>query len=105
MGVLPTTVLARIDILARIGILLLLPLGFQMVAAIGVNPFGAWVLVWDERARYVVIPLLFFTALCSLITGGPLLARWYTAKVLIYSLLLYWVGISSVAFIGVVKPL
>ena len=169
----------RIDILARIGILLLLPLGFQMGAAIGVNPFGAWVVpvwvfmflwmsltlsafvkrgtqtglaitLWDERIRYVVIPVLFFTALYSLITGGPLLARWYAAKVLIYSLLLviglllrfvmrhwavifrtlaesgptpqlerqlaregaqsrilayfYWVGLASVAFIGVVKP-
>jgi hypothetical protein len=169
----------RIDILARLGILLLLPLGFQMGAIIGVNPFAAWVTpvwiimlawmsltfsaflkrgtpagialtLWDERIRYVVIPLLFGTALTSLIKGHPLLARWYAAKVLIYSLLLviglllrfvmrhwavifrqlaltgstpalerqlaregaqsrilayvYWVGIASVAFIGVVKP-
>jgi hypothetical protein len=169
----------RIDILARLGILLLLPLGFQMGAVIGVNPFGAWVVpvwifmllwmgltfsaflkrgtpagltitLWDEKIRYVVIPLLFGTALYSLVTGGPLTARWYAAKVLIYSLLLviglllrfvmrhwavifrqiavsgptpalenqlaregaqsrilayvYWVGIASVAFIGVVKP-
>jgi hypothetical protein len=93
---------------------------------------------------------LFGTALYSLVTGGPLTAHWYAAKVLIYSLLLviglllrfvmrhwavifrtlaetgptpalerqlahegalsrklayvYWVGIASVAFIGVVKP-
>jgi hypothetical protein len=169
----------RIDILARLGILLLLPLGFQMGAEIGVNPFGAWVVpvwifmllwmsltfsafltrgtplglkltLWDEKIRYVIIPLLFGTALWSLITGGPLTAHWYAAKVLIYSLLLviglllrfvmrhwgvifrtlaetgatpaleqqlahegalsrklayvYWVGIASVAFIGVVKP-
>ena len=94
----------RIDILARLGILLLLPLGFQMGAIIGVNPFGAYVVpvwvfmlawmsltfsaflkrgtltglkltLWDERIRYVVIPLLFGTALVSLITGGPLTAK------------------------------
>ena len=97
-----------------------------------------------------MIPVLFGTALYSLITGHPLTAHWYAAKVLIYSLLLviglllrfvmrhwavifrqlaqtgstpaleqqlahegalsrylayvYWVGIASVAFIGVVKP-
>jgi hypothetical protein len=107
----------RIDILARLGILLLLPLGFQMGADMGVNPFGAWVIpvwvfmlawmsltfsafvkrgtatglkltLWDEKIRYVVIPLLFLTAVYSLFTGGPLSARWYAAKVLIYSLLL-----------------
>jgi hypothetical protein len=169
----------RIDILARLGILLLLPLGFQMGAMIEVHPFGRWVPVvwvamlawmsltlsafikrgtptgirltlWDERIRYVVIPLLFGTAVYSLITGGPIVAHWYAAKVMIYSLLLviglllrfvmrhwavifreiaqhgstpqleqqlaregaqsrvlayfYWVGIASVAFIGVVKP-
>jgi hypothetical protein len=169
----------RIDILARLGILLLLPLGFHMGAVIGVHPFGAYVTpvwigmiawmsltlsafikrgtpmgitltLWDERIRYVVIPLLFGTALYSLLTGGPIIAHWYAAKVLIYSLLLviglllrfvmrhwavifrrlategtspaleqqlaregaqsrilayfYWVGIASVAFIGVVKP-
>jgi hypothetical protein len=169
----------RIDILARTGILLLLPLGFEMGYDLGANPFGdlvvpvwalsiAWLaLTWsafikretdtgilltriDERIRYVVIPLLFATALWSLITGGPFTAKWFAAKVLIYSLLLcmglilrfvmrhwttlfrelavrgrvpelerrlaregaltrvmayfYWIGIGSVAFIGVTKP-
>jgi len=170
----------RIDILARTGILLLLPLGFQMGNDLGANPFGdlvapvwvlsiAWLsLTWaafikretdvgirltriDERIRYVVIPVLFFTALYSLISGGPFTQKWFSAKVLIYSLLLvaglalrfvmrhwttifrelaarggrvpeleqrlaregaltrvlayfYWIGIGSVAFIGVTKP-
>jgi len=107
----------RIDILARTGILLLLPLGFEMGYDLGANPFGdlvlpvwvlsiAWLtLTWsafikretdtgilltriDERIRYVVIPLLFATALWSLVTGGPFTAKWFAAKVLIYSLLL-----------------
>jgi hypothetical protein len=107
----------RIDILARLGILLLLPLGFQMGAMIGVHPFGAYVVpVWilmlawmsltfsaflkrgtptgirltliDEKIRYGVIPLLFGTAVYSLVTGGPIIAHWYAAKVLVYSLLL-----------------
>jgi hypothetical protein len=114
------------------------------------TPAGLKLTLWDERIRYVVIPVLFGTALYSLITGAPLTAHWYAAKVLIYSLLLviglllrfvmrhwavifrqlaqtgptpalehqlahegalsrklayvYWVGIASVAFIGVVKP-
>jgi hypothetical protein len=169
----------RIDILARTGILLLLPLGFEMGADLGAHPFDdlvvpvwvlsiAWLaLTWsafikretdigirltriDERIRYVVIPLLFGTALYSIVSGGPFTANWFSAKVLIYSLLLviglllrfamrhwttlfrelavrgrvpeiearlaregrltramayfYWIGIGTVAFIGVTKP-
>lgn len=107
----------RIDILARLGILLLLPLGFHMGAVIGAHPFTTWVTpvwvgmlawmsltlaafikrgtptglaltVWDERIRYVLIPVLFCTALYSLLNGHPFIFKWYAAKVLIYSLLL-----------------
>jgi len=107
----------RIDILARTGILMLLPLGFHMGAAIGAHPYAdlvtpVWVLMlawlaltWsaflmretdlgilltriDERIRYVVIPLLFAVSAWSLATGSPFSARWYAAKVFVYSLLL-----------------
>jgi uncharacterized membrane protein len=169
----------RIDILARVGIMLLLPLGFQMGYDLGAQPFEkliapVWIvmLMWigltvaafvkrgtptgialtrlDERLRYGLIPVLFATALWSLISGGPFTAKWFAAKVLIYSLLLviglimrfimrhwttifiefqrrgvvpaleaqlerevgygrrlaylYWFGIASVAFLGVIKP-
>jgi hypothetical protein len=107
----------RIDILARLGILLLLPIGFQMGYDLGAHPWegaivpvwigmllwmcltfaaflkrgtpaGITITLWDERIRYVVIPVMFGVALYSLVTGGPLLAKWYSAKVLIYSLML-----------------
>lgn len=169
----------RIDILARVGIMLLLPLGFQMGYNLGAHPFEdliapVWIvmLAWiglaiaafikrgtptgisltrvDERLRYVLIPLLFGAALWSLFEGTPFTYKWFAAKVLIYSLLLviglimrfimrhwttifielsrrgavpeleqqlatevgygrklayvYWIGIASVAFIGVTKP-
>lgn len=170
----------RIDILARTGIILLLPLGLHMGHDLGVQPLGgpwltgmwivfaAWIsLTWaaffkrdtdiglkltkiDESIRYVVIPLLLYFGIKSLVTGGPLLAKWYAAKVTIYACLLiiglilrvimrrwvlvfrriaaegptpdlqgqlsrslrlgmnlayiYWIGIASVAFLGVVKP-
>ena len=168
----------RIDILARIGIVLLLPIGFQMGYDLGAHsleqlivpvwivmlcflalvlaafvtrgtPLGLRLTQLDERLRYVLVPLLFGVALWSLVTGGPFTAKWFSAKVLIYSLLLaiglalrfimrhwstimmrlaqgpapaleaqltreqgygrilayvYWVGIASVAFLGVTKP-
>ncbi|MCA1857377.1 hypothetical protein LE190_15795 [Massilia oculi] len=112
----------RIDILARSGIILLLPLGLHMGTLWGVQPFGgiwltvmwvlfaAWVaLAWmafvyretdtgllltqiDEKIRFIVIPVLFIAALSSLLGHGPFLAgesqKWFSAKVLIYSLLL-----------------
>jgi hypothetical protein len=112
----------RIDILARTGIILLLPLGLHMGHVWGLQPLGgAWLagmwvaaagwlaLCWmaffaretdrgirltriDEAIRYVVIPLLFFSALFSLLGFGPFKAeaglKWYSAKVLVYSLLL-----------------
>lgn len=169
----------RIDILARTGIILLLPLGWHMGYNLGAHPYEtsvvpvwiamlAWLsLTWgaflkretdlglrltrlDERLRYVLIPLLFASAAWSLAYGEPFVAKWFAAKVLLYSLLLviglglrfimrhwttifreiaargatpelegrlrreiaigrglayvYWIGIGTVAFIGVTKP-
>ncbi len=91
----------RIDILARSGIILLLPLGLHMGTFWGVQPFGghwltlfwglglAWLaLCWaafiyrnsdtgltltklDEKVRFIIIPLLFVVALSSLLGHGP----------------------------------
>jgi hypothetical protein len=95
----------RIDILARTGIILLLPLGLHMGHIWGIQPFGggwlvvmwlgfaAWLtLTWsafftretdlgikltkiDEALRYVLIPTIIIVALMSLFTGGPLAAE------------------------------
>jgi hypothetical protein len=108
----------RIDILARLGIILLLPIGLHMGHNFGVQPLGGgWlVLMWiltagwvtlalaafakrgtdtgirltriDDRIRYVLIPVLMVCAISSLTIGKPFLADWYSAKVLIYSLTL-----------------
>ncbi|CAG1004674.1 hypothetical protein BURK2_03310 [Burkholderiales bacterium] len=114
----------RIDILARSGIILLLPLGLHMGYLWGIQPWGghALVLMWlafaawlglawaafiyretdrgvrltriDEQIRYVVIPLLLVSSLASLLGYGPFSNEpgqnqaWYSAKVLIYALLL-----------------
>jgi hypothetical protein len=107
----------RIDILARTGILMLLPLGWHMGYNLGAHPYGdsvaivwvimlAWLaLTWaafikretdaglritkiDEALRYVLIPLLFLSAVASLVDDWPFTAHWFAAKVLIYSLLL-----------------
>jgi len=171
----------RIDILARTGIILLLPLGLHMGAIWGIHPWGgpwlvlmwalfiAWLsLTWraffaretdkglrltmiDEKIRFVVIPLLLILGLTSLLGFGPFRedAPWYSLKVLLFGLMLiiglklrfimrewttlfrrleekadqaledtllrsiktgrnlayvYWVGIATVAFLGVVKP-
>lgn len=91
----------RIDILARTGIILLLPLGLHMGFLWGLQPWGgaalaamwalsiAWLLlcwaafVWretdtglrltkiDEAIRYVVIPLLLVASVGSLLGYGP----------------------------------
>ncbi len=93
----------QIDILARTGIISLLPLGLHMGNIYGFQPLGgpwlvgmwllyaAWlVLVWsafiyrqtdvglrltkiDERLRYVLIPLIFIVGISSLLGYGPLL--------------------------------
>lgn len=112
----------RIDILARTGIILLLPLGLHMGYLWNVQPYGGTVLVgmwvlglswlalcWaaflyretdtglrltkiDERVRFVLIPLLFLSAISSLAGHGPFNGdpgmRWYAAKLLVFSLLL-----------------
>lgn len=91
----------RIDILARSGIILLLPLGLHMGHLWGIQPLGgAWLgLMWvlalcwwalclsaffkretdigirltliDEKIRYGVIPVLMICALASLLGFGP----------------------------------
>ena len=112
----------RIDILARTGIVLLLPLGLHMGHFWGVQPYGGDALVvmwlffagwlslcwsafiyretdrgirltiWDERVRFVVIPILLISSISSLFGHGPFNAgdmqKWYSLKILIYSLLL-----------------
>jgi hypothetical protein len=109
----------RIDILARTGIILLLPLGLHMGFYWGIQPLGGhwmtamWLLVagwlslcwgafiyretdkglaltkWDERIRFVLIPLLFIVAISSLLGHGPLAAdpgqRWFSAKMAVYA--------------------
>jgi len=169
----------RIDILARTGIILLLPLGFHMGYNLGAHPYEnliapvwivmlAWLtLTWtafikretdiglrvtriDEQLRYILIPVLIGTAAYSLAYGAPFTAQWFSTKVLLYGMLLiiglglrfimrhwttifrqiaqqgatpalearlareialargmayvYWIGIGTVAFIGVTKP-
>jgi hypothetical protein len=169
----------RIDILARLGIILLLPIGLHMGYLWGTQPLGGgwlvlmWILtaawvglalaafakrgtdaglrltVWDDRIRYVLIPLLAGLATWSLLNDWPFQQNWYATKILIYSGLLviglilryvmrhwtltfrqlaaggpnaeleakltreinlsrklayvYWIGIGTVAFIGVTK--
>ena len=108
----------RIDILARTGIILLLPLGLHMGYLWGVQPLGGgWlVLLWilaaawvslalaafvkrgtdaglrltmfDDKIRYLLIPALAIAAVASLVAGKPFGAHWYATKVLIYSGLL-----------------
>ena len=91
----------KIDILARTGIIILLPLGMHMGHIWGVQPYGgsflvgmwifyfAWLgLCWgaffkretdigikltkaDEFLRYFIIPAVFVSAICSLLGYGP----------------------------------
>lgn len=112
----------RIDILARTGIIALLPLGMHMGFYWGVQPYGgvflasmwifyfAWLglcwlaffkretdlgislTIWDERIRYIIIPVIFIAAVSSLLGYGPFNAGtgqlWFSAKILIFSGLL-----------------
>jgi hypothetical protein len=108
----------RIDILARLGIILLLPIGLHMGHNFGVQPLGgpwlvgmwilaaAWVALalaafvhrgtdkglkltmFDDKIRYVLIPVLMGVGAWSLATGGPFTAKWYAAKVFLYSCML-----------------
>lgn len=109
----------RIDILARTGIIMLLPLGMHMGHLWGVQPYGGnflvgmWLFVagwlglcwaafiyretdrgvrltiWDERIRFVLIPVLVLSAIASLLGYGPFNAgdmqKWFSLKVLIYA--------------------
>lgn len=91
----------RIDILARTGIIMLLPLGMHMGFFWGVQPYGgtfltvmwvfyfAWLAlcwiafikretdtglkltIWDERIRYVIIPAIAIASIASLLGHGP----------------------------------
>ncbi|MEH6607474.1 MAG: hypothetical protein V7711_17975 [Pseudomonadales bacterium] len=108
----------RIDILARTGIIALLPLGLHMGYIWGIQPYGGgwitamwisfipWFLLcwaafyyretdrgikltlWDERIRYVVIPVLMISAITSLLGYGPFNAgpmqKWFSIKVFLY---------------------
>lgn len=107
----------RIDILARTGILMLLPLGFHMGYNLGAHLYEnliapvwivmlAWLaLTWaafltretnlgikltliDEAGRYVLIPLLFWAGISSLVSDFPFVAKWFAAKVAIYAFML-----------------
>ncbi len=108
----------RIDILARTGIIMLLPLGIHMGSNLGAHPWGGgylilnWVLaalwlslcwgafikretdigikltIWDERIRYVLIPALLGVSVYSLFNDEPLTFKWYAAKVFLYGLML-----------------
>jgi hypothetical protein len=112
----------RIDILARTGILLLFPLGWHMGNFWGVQPYGgiwivavwlffaAWLVIcwaafiaretdrgllltkFDEKIRFIFIPVILVAALSSLMGYGPFEAgemqKWFSAKVLVFGLLL-----------------
>ncbi|MFT7287447.1 MAG: hypothetical protein ACI87W_001561 [Halieaceae bacterium] len=109
----------RIDIMARSGVILIMPLGMHMGHLWGVQPFGgnflvamwvsvaAWLAlcwaafiyretdtgmkltIWDERIRFVLIPVLVVCAVSSLLGYGPFNAgnmqKWFSLKIIIYS--------------------
>lgn len=112
----------RIDILARTGIVLLFPIGMHMGHIYGIQPWGGmflaamWVFfaIWlsitwaafvyretdrgitltkfDERIRFVFIPLILLASVSSLFGYGPFEAlpgqRWFSYKILLFSGLL-----------------
>ena len=112
----------NIDILARIGIISLLPLGLHMGHLWGVQPFGGgflvavWLLaigwltlcissyvyretdrgiqltLWDERVRFILIPIMVITSISSLMGYGPFnvgpMQYWFSIKILLYSVTL-----------------
>lgn len=49
---------------------------------------GLRLTVWDDRIRYALIPVLLGVAGYSLLTGTPLTAQWYAAKMMIYACML-----------------
>ena len=112
----------NIDILARIGIISLLPLGLHMGHLWGVQPFGGgflvavWLLaigwltlcisayvyretdrgiqltLWDERVRFILIPIMVITSISSLMGYGHFnvgpMQYWLSIKILLYSVTL-----------------
>ena len=111
-----------IDLPARTGIILLFPLGMHMGTHWGVQPYdGAflWVMwlavaawlalcwsafyhrktdigikltMWDEKVRFVVIPVIVIAAISSLLGYGPFEAgnmqKWFSIKILLFGFLL-----------------
>jgi hypothetical protein len=108
----------RIDILARTGIIMLLPLGLQMGHNLGayeappVFLYAVWTagalwlgLCWaafathgsdlglrltkiDEGVRFFLIPALLWASVSSLLGHGPIVFGWYAAKMGLYALML-----------------
>ena len=112
----------RIDILARTGIIALFPLGFHMGYYWGVQPYGGaflafvWLFyfgwlalcwaaffkretdlgikltIYDERIRYLIIPLFAIAAISSMLGYGPFNAgtgqMWFSIKILLFAGLL-----------------
>ncbi|MEJ2534310.1 MAG: hypothetical protein P8008_02275 [Gammaproteobacteria bacterium] len=112
----------RIDILARTGIVLLFPIGMHMGHIYGIQPWGGAFLVvmwlffaiwlsitwaaffyretdrglaltkFDERIRFVFIPVIIILSVSSLLGFGPFEAmlgqRWFSYKILLFSGLL-----------------
>lgn len=121
----------RIDILARTGIILLLPLGLHMGYLWGAQPLGIdWlVLMWvlfagwlascwsasylrdtviglrltkiGEAIRLVIIAVLMLASVSSLLWYSPFgQAKWYSAKVFVYSLTLV-IGLNIAYLVSV----
>jgi hypothetical protein len=146
----------HIDILARIGIITLLPLGLHMGTFYNVQPYDGWYLVamwvfvagwlalcisayvhretdlgirltiYDEKIRYVIIPLLIVGSLASIAGYGPFNAGpnqyWFSIRILAEGAnaavetklekslafakrlaYFYWVLIATVGFFGATK--
>ena len=49
---------------------------------------GIRITIWDDRFRYVLIPVLTIAAISSIVSGKPFSANWCSTKVPIYSGLL-----------------
>lgn len=112
----------HIDILARIGIISLLPLGLHMGYIWGVQPYGGGFLIavwglsilwlslcisayfyretdtgirltlYDEKVRFVLIPILMVSAIASILGYGPFNASagqyWFSIKIFLYGITL-----------------
>ncbi|MCE2843126.1 MAG: hypothetical protein LW689_10305 [Novosphingobium sp.] len=122
----------RIDILARTGIITLLPLGLHMGHIYGLQPYGGsfltgmWIFVADEGMRWYAWKFtLYGFALCIGLGLRWIMRAWTTrfrqlaegpnpaaeaalereigwGRMLAY---IYWIAISGICFLGTVKPL